>query len=125
MPKRRVRFLGLITPRFVSSAVIALLLAAMSARAEEPTLVGRQIDGFQLQDYLGTQHSLHDWHDKKAVVVAFLGTECPLAKLYAPRLQELAKQYEAKGVQFVAIDSNQQDSLAKMAKFAGDSRIEF
>src|SRR5262249_53673125 len=56
---------------------------------------------------------------------AFLGTECPLAKLYAPRLQELAAQYETKGIGFVAIDSNQQDSLAKIVKFAGDSKIDF
>jgi peroxiredoxin len=111
--------------RFVSSVLALLFVAICGANAVEPTLIGREIDDFQLRDYLGTMHSLHDWHDKKAVVVAFLGTECPLAKLYAPRLQELASQYEAKGVQFVAIDSNQQDSLAKIAKFASDSKIEF
>jgi mono/diheme cytochrome c family protein len=40
-------------------------------------------------------------------------------------LLELAGQYEAKGVQFVAIDSSQQDSLAKISKFASDSKIDF
>src|SRR5215467_13176851 len=101
MPKRRRRLSGAIRPQFVASAVLALLLAAAwGASGEAPAPVGRKIDDFKLQDYLGTTHSLHDWQDKKAVVVAFLGTECPLAKLYAPRLQELAGQYEAKGVQF-------------------------
>ena len=28
-------------------------------------------------------------------VVCFLGTECPLAKLYAPRLNDLAAQFES------------------------------
>src|SRR5262249_32744804 len=121
MPKRRGRFSGAMTLRFVGSVVLAMLLAAAwGATGESPAPIGRKIDDFKLQDYLGTTHSLQDWQDKKAVVVAFLGTDCPLAKLYAPRLQELAKQYEAKGVQFVAIDSNQQDSLAKISKFASD-----
>lgn len=93
--------------------------------AKEPSPIGKQIDDFQLQDYLGTKHSLADWNEKKAVVVAFLGTECPLAKLYAPRLVELAGKYDQLGVQFIAIDSNQQDSLAKITKFARDAKIEF
>ena len=41
---------------------------------------------FKLQDHLGAKHSLTEWKDKRAIVVVFLGTECPLAKLYATRL---------------------------------------
>ena len=32
--------------------------------------------------------------------LVFFGTECPLAKLYAPRLAELAAKYEPRGVGF-------------------------
>ena len=32
--------------------------------------------------FSGAKHSLADFRDKQAVVVVFLGTECPLAKLY-------------------------------------------
>ena len=39
--------------------------------------------------------------DKKAVVVVFLGTECPVANLYLPTLAELHKEYADKGVQFL------------------------
>ena len=35
--------------------------------------------------------SLADFQDSRAVVVVFLGTECPLATLYAPRLAQLAR----------------------------------
>ena len=58
-------------------------------------------------------------------MVAFLGTECPVAKLYGPRLAELAGRYEPKKVGFVAIDANQQDSLAEMGQHARVSKIEF
>ena len=50
----------------------------------------------------GKAWSLADLKDKKAVVVVFLGTECPINNAYMPRLAELHKEYAAKGVQFVA-----------------------
>jgi peroxiredoxin len=62
---------------------------------------------------------------KKAVVVVFLGTECPLAKLYAGRLAELAAKYEPRGVAFFGINANQQDSLAEIAHYAKLHKIEF
>ena len=103
----------------------AIIHSGIAAAVEESTPLGKQIADFQLQDYLGTKHSLTDWRGKKAVVVAFLGAECPMARLYAPRLAELTAQYESKGVQFVAIDANQQDGLAKIAQFVRTSKIEF
>ncbi len=59
------------------------------------------------------------------MVLAFLGTECPLAKLYAPRLVELAKEYESRGVLFVGVDSNRQDSATEIAAYARQHAIEF
>ena len=46
-----------------------------------------------------------------AFVVVFTGTECPVANLYVPALVDLHKEYAAKGVQFLAINSNSQDSF--------------
>ncbi|MEX2316534.1 MAG: redoxin domain-containing protein [Pirellulales bacterium] len=86
---------------------------------------GAKIDEFSLPDQLGARHSLGDWQGKQAVVIVFLGTECPLAKLYAHRLVELAAQFEPKGVQFVAVNSNQQDTLREIAHFATVHKIEF
>jgi hypothetical protein len=33
----------------------------MRRSSEESALIGRKIDYFELQDYLGTTHSLRDW----------------------------------------------------------------
>ncbi len=68
---------------------------------------------------------LADLKDSKLVVVAFLGVECPLSKLYGPRLAELAKQYESQGVSFVGVDSNRQDSTSDMAQYAKTHEINF
>ena len=94
--------------------MMSVLLAA-TANGSGP--VGERIDGFTLKDSLGTSHSLSDWKDRKAVAVIFLGTECPLAKQYGSKLADLARRYKDKGVEFVGIDANQQDSLAAITRF--------
>jgi peroxiredoxin len=94
------------------------MLIAAVCRAEP-------VADFTLGDYLGSSHSLHDWSDKRAVVVAFLGTECPMANLYGDRLQKMAEQYAHQEVQFVGIDSNRQVSLEKIAHYAQTHKINF
>lgn len=105
---------------------LALSAATAAGSAEKSSApIGNQIDNFKLSDYLGTSHQLADWKDKKAVVIAFLGAECPLCLQYGPRLAELAKEYDPRGVAFVGIDSNQQDSLQEIARYAQTQNIEF
>src|SRR5262245_36721725 len=107
---------------------LAFGVAALAGGDEKPELkspVGKQIAEFKLDDYLGSAHSSSEWKDKKALVVVFLGTECPLAKLYGQRLAELDKKYSDKGIQFVGINSNQQDSLTDIAHYAKIHKIDF
>lgn len=87
--------------------------------------VGRQIDGFSLPDLHGNSKTLDDLADGPLLVVAFLGTECPLAKFYGPRLQEMSEQYADRGVRFVGINSNTQDSLTEIAGYARRHAISF
>lgn len=84
----------------------------------ENLLIGRTIDEFSLQDFYGKQHSLSDYADAKIVVVAFVGTECPLAKLYAPRLQAMSEEFADQGVEFLCINSNLQDSITEISSYA-------
>lgn len=100
-------------------------VSTFTKRSVKSQPLGSQIKEFTLDDYLGASHSLSDWQDKKATVVVFLGTECPLAKLYGQRLVEMAAKYEPLGVQFVGINSNRQDTLAEMTHFARVHKLEF
>ena len=73
---------------------LVLVLTASQARADEPkSSVGRKVENFTLKDCQGAAHSLDQYKDKKLVVLAFLGTECPLVKQYGPRLEELQKHF--------------------------------
>src|SRR5580704_2518140 len=102
-----------------------MMSVLLAATANGQASVGQRIDGFTLKDSLGTTHSLSDWKDRRAIVVIFIGTECPLARQYGSKLADLAKHYDGKGVEFAAIDSNQQDSLAAITHFARINHIAF
>jgi len=58
-------------------------------------------------------------------VVCFLGAECPLANLYAARLNRLAGQFKGRGVRFVGINSNVQDSMPELVAFVKKHELVF
>jgi thiol-disulfide isomerase/thioredoxin len=97
---------------FVLSALVA---PAAAAPADS---LGQKIADFELRDYRGKAHTLAEYNDNSAVVVVFLGCECPLAKQYAPRLQKLAEEYGRRGVAFLGVDANSQDTLTELAAYA-------
>ena len=111
--------------RIATIALTLTLLAGAAPAAETESPLGRKVEGFTLQDFRGKDHALEDFRESKLVVVAFLGTECPLAKLYAPRLQQLAAEYADRGVTFLGVDANRQDSITELAAYARQHGIEF
>jgi peroxiredoxin/mono/diheme cytochrome c family protein len=110
----------------ISSALMSLAVANDAEASHElAARLGHKVASFALQDYRGKEVALDDVKDAKLVVVAFLGVECPLSKLYAPKLVKLAADYEAKGVKVIGIDPNRQDAVTEMAAFANEHKLNF
>ncbi|MCD0463271.1 redoxin domain-containing protein [Roseiconus lacunae] len=78
-----------------------------------------------LDDFRGRRWKLDDFDSDQFLVVAFLGTECPLAKLYAARLQTMQDQLATKGVRVIGVMSNRHDSLLDITAFANRQEIKF
>lgn len=72
-------------------------------------------------DVHGTKSTLAEFKGSPLLVVAFLGTECPLALQYARTLEELAATFKGRQVKFVGVDANAQDTLSELARFAKES----
>jgi peroxiredoxin len=87
--------------------------------------VGARVADFSLKDIHRRSRSLDDFKDKKLIVVAFLDTECPLANLYLPTLIDLHKDYSARGVQFLGINSSNQDSFIRVSAHAQEREVPF
>src|SRR5262249_2067955 len=93
--------------------------------ADGPGRIGERITNFSLCDHRGEVHRLSDFADRKLIVVVFLGVDCPLAKLYGPRLVELARAYQDRGVAVIGIHANQLESPEALARYAYDHRMVF
>lgn len=104
--------------RWLLSVAVLLASAGSVAAAEKKSPLGQEVPSFALRDFRGHEVSLDDVQEAKAVVVVFLGVDCPLARQYASRLSELADEFAPQGAAFLAIDSNQQDAVTEMAAFA-------
>jgi len=87
--------------------------------------IGMQIEDFTLDDFYGQPHSLSDFADRQLVVVAFLGTDCPLVQQYTPLLMQLAERFGEQQVAFLGINSNRQDSITEMHEFADSHALTF
>lgn len=103
-------------------SIFSLLVGAVVCAGAN---VGSHVADFRLPDSLGKEHALADFADRKLVVVAFLGTECPLAKFYAGRLQTIADEYGEQGLGVIAVMSNAQDSLVKIASFVRQHKLTY
>jgi peroxiredoxin len=54
----------------------------------------------------------------KAVAVLFIATQCPVSNAYNDRMAALGKDYAARGVAFVGINSNKAEPAAEVAEHA-------
>jgi peroxiredoxin len=102
-----------------------LPLALALVFGSPPPAPGARVADFTLKDSNGQSQSLAGYKGKKAIVIVFVGTECMLANLYLPTLAEMHKKYSVHGVQFLAINSNDQDSAAEVAAHARERKVPF
>jgi thiol-disulfide isomerase/thioredoxin len=106
-------------------AVLVVFLAAAAGRADEPAKVGDRAGKLRFTDIRSLPRTLDDFAAKKAFVLAFTNTSCPIVQRYLPVLQSLEKEYRGKGVQFIAVNSASEDTLIAAATQAVKFEIEF
>lgn len=73
----------------------------------------------------GGQQSLYGQKNKKAVAVIFIATKCPFSKAFDKVMANLAKEYEAKGVAVIGINSNKTEPTAEVAEHARSNGFTF
>lgn len=72
--------------------------------------LGTAAPKFNLPDPDGKSVSLDDFKDAPALVVAFICNHCPFVKHIRKQFASFAKEYQSRGVAFVAINSNDVES---------------
>ncbi len=90
---------------------LALMFLATAAIADE-LAIGAKAPAFSLLNAVDGKTSAFRPGDGKISVVFFTCNQCPYAKAFEPRLIAIAKQYQAKGIAFYAIDPNDESKYS-------------
>lgn len=114
MKRKGILFVGLL-------ALIAFISFADVSRANDDFAVGKTLDNFKLPDTNGKEQSFNDLKGTNGAVVIFLSAQCPVVRGYNDRINQLAADYKAKGINFIGINSNSSESLADVKTHAAEN----
>ena len=112
-----------------SMLVIALAAVAGSGRTNSDIpaapAIGAVIDDFKASDADGKEHSLKSLMGAKGAVIIFVATKCPVSNAYNERMEKLAQDYKAKGINVIGINSNVAELAPEIKSHAADSKLSF
>lgn len=102
----------------------------MAVTASKMLALGTPAPNFSLPDIEGNIVSLADFEESPALLVIFMCNHCPFVKHILSDLARLVKEYQAKGVAVVGINSNDvanypEDSPEMMARLAKEIGFTF
>jgi peroxiredoxin len=108
-------------------AVSSVLLLAVAAAPAADLKIGAPAPDFTLPSASdGRMVALKDLLSKnKAVAVIFVATKCPVSNAYNDRMAALGKEYAAKGIAVVGINSNRAELAPEVAAHAKEHGFTF
>ena len=92
--------------------------------------LGSEAPDFDLPGVDGRKHSLASFSESPILVILFSCNHCPYVKAYEDRMVSIQGEYSSRGVQLVAINSNDEkaypeDSFAQMVVRAREKGFNF
>src|SRR3954451_12998668 len=97
------------------SLAVLVAVAGAAGAADPEVRIGTKVEDLRFKDIRYLSRSLADFGEKKAYVLAFVQSGCPLAEKYLPVLDRLDHDYRDKGFQFAAVNSGPADTVTVMA----------
>ena len=111
-------------------AILALLAFISTACGEEfvpkgSFPVGTKLDNFTLKDLSGAEQSFDKLKGENGAVLVWLSAQCPVVKAYNERINQVADELKADGVNLIGINSNATESLAWVKSNASEVGYQF
>jgi len=89
--------------------LIALLSLAVGVSAQK-VAIGGTLDNFSLADSEGKTRSFTELKGTHGTVFIFVSAQCPVVRGYNERMNQIAMDYKAKGINVVGVNSNVTES---------------
>jgi len=80
---------------------------------------------FALRDTRNVVHTPEEWNGKKAIVVFFTTTDCPLSNNEVPEMNRTQRDYQSRGVAFYAVQADTTIADAEIVQHAKDYQFSF
>src|SRR6188768_945862 len=111
--------------RILSLLIICALSGSIFASEPTKSKIGDAVGDLRFKDIRYVPRSLKDFGEKKAIVIVFTNTTCPIVQKYWPKLKRLNEQFESKGVQLVSMNSSAGDEVSEIAQQALEYSVPF
>ena len=90
-----------------------------------PPVIGATIENFTLPDASGASRSLDSLKGKTGTVLIFVAVQCPVSNAYNERMEKLAQDFKARGINVVGINANSTESAADVKDHAAKNNLTF
>lgn len=87
--------------------------------------IGAKLESFTLPDLGGAQQALDTLKGKNGAVLVWVSAQCPAVKSYNERINQVAEDLKAKGINVIGINSNATESPEQVASHAKDVGYKF
>ncbi len=117
------------SPLFLASVIVIAFAAVVGSGSTSdlpaPPVIGTVIDDFKLPDTDGAERSLKSLTARNGAVLIFISVQCPVSNGYNERLEKLAQDYKARGINIIGINSNVTEPIAAVKAHAADKHFTF
>jgi len=112
---------------FLASIIIIAFAAGSGSTSDlpAPPAIGTTIEDFKLPDINGAEHSLKSLAGKHGAVLIFISVQCPVSNGYNERMEKLAEDYQARGINLIGINSNVTEPISAVKTHAADKHFTF
>jgi len=119
--------LALILPAalLLSAFVIAGSGRSINNEIPAPPAIGATIEDFTLPDVDGTNRTLASLKGKNGSVILFIAVQCPVSNAYNERMEQLAQDFKAKGINVIGINANSTEDASAVKAHAAQNKLSF
>jgi peroxiredoxin len=125
MKKKNVVLLLLALVFVLTGAVIAGSGRTTDNEVPAPPAIGATVEDFTLPDADGKERSLNSLKGKNGSVLIFVAVKCPVSNAYNERMEKLAQEYKARGINVIGINANAVESAEAVKAHAAENHLSF